>query len=161
MNILDIILLVAIGVGFIYGYCKGLIKQLTFGISIALGIILAILHYPVAAEYIKGLTGWIDWLCIPAGFVAIFICVIITLKVTGVVLSGILKLVHLAFIDRTLGAVFSTIIAIFICTGLINIVTTIAPDNKYTNETTQKESLLYKHMNIFTSLIIDEAEKKI
>lgn len=161
MNILDYILAAAILIGFIYGYCKGIIKQLTFGAGIVIGLLQAVLYYPTVALWIKSYTGWVDWITIPLAFVAIIVSAVIVLKLIGLIMSGILKLVKLQFIDRALGAIFSSIIAILLFVGAVALSTDIMPDNKYTGKTTQKESLLYDYAKGLTFLIIDEADKKI
>ncbi len=161
MNTLDIALVLALLIGFGYGYFKGIIKQLSFGAGIALGLLQAVLFYPTVAGWIKGYTQWADWIAIPAGFLAILISTIIIFKIAGVILSGILSLCHLKFIDGILGAIFSTIVAMFIFVGAVTLSEDIIPDNRYTGKTSQEQSLFYKHTQILTSLIIDEAEKKI
>lgn len=161
MNTLDIILLIAAVVAFAYGYFKGIIKQLTLGAGIVLGLLLAMLYYPAGSEIVKDYTNLQDWLCTPIAFAAILLCSILLLKVVGVILSGLLKLVHLNYIDSILGAVFSTIIGLILFVGVVNLTCSISPDNKYTGKTSQDNSLLYKHTQIFTSLIIDKAEKNI
>ena len=158
MNTLDIILLIVAIIGFAYGYFKGIIKQLTLGAGIIIGLLLAMLYYPAGSEIVKGWTNLQDWLCIPIAFAAILMCSVLLLKVIGVLLSGLLKLVHLGFIDSIVGAVFSTIIGIMLFVGAVNLTSSISPDNKYTGKTSQEESLLYKHTKVFTSLIIDKAE---
>lgn len=158
MNTLDIILLIVAIIGFAYGYFKGIIKQLTLGAGIIIGLLLAVLYYPAGSEIIKGWTNLQNWLCIPIAFAAILMCTVLLLKVIGVLLSGLLKLIHLGFIDSIVGAVFSTIIGIMLFVGAVNLTSSISPDNKYTGKTSQEESLLYKHTKVFTSLIIDKAE---
>ncbi|MBQ8365412.1 MAG: CvpA family protein [Bacteroidaceae bacterium] len=158
MNTLDIILLIVAIIGFAYGYFKGIIKQLTLGAGIIIGLLLAMLYYPAGSEIVKGWTNLQNWLCIPIAFAAILMCSVLLLKVIGVLLSGLLKLIHLGFIDSIVGAVFSTIIGIMLFVGAVNLTSSISPDNKYTGKTSQEESLLYKHTKVFTSLIIDKAE---
>ncbi len=158
MNTLDIILLIVVIIGFAYGYFKGIIKQLTLGAGIIIGLLLAMLYYPAGSEIVKGWTNLQNWLCIPIAFAAILMCSVLLLKVIGVLLSGLLKLIHLGFIDSIVGAVFSTIIGIMLFVGAVNLTSSISPDNKYTGKTSQEESLLYKHTKVFTSLIIDKAE---
>lgn len=158
MNTLDIILLIVAIIGFAYGYFKGIIKQLTLGAGIIIGLLLAMLYYPAGSEIVKGWTNLQNWLCIPIAFAAILMCSVLLLKVIGVLLSGLLKLIHLGFIDSIVGAVFSTIIGIMLFVGAVNLTSNISPDNKYTGKTSQEESLLYKHTKVFTSLIIDKAE---
>ena len=50
MNTLDIILLVAVGIGALFGLISGLVKQLSFGAGIAIGLLQATIFYPRAAD---------------------------------------------------------------------------------------------------------------
>ncbi len=161
MNTLDIALVIITVVGFAYGYFKGLIKQLSFGAGIALGLLQAVLFYPTVTVWIKEYTQWADWIAVPAAFIAILVCVVLLFKVAGAILAGILNFCHLSFIDSILGAAFSTLVGMFIFVGAVALTENIMPDNRYTGKTSQEQSLLYKHTKILTSLIIDEAEKKI
>ncbi len=160
MNILDITLIISLLVGFAYGYFKGLIKQLSFGAGIALGLLQAVMYNHIVAAWIKSHTQWEDWLTIPIAFIIILVCTIIIFKLVGFILAGILKLCHLSFIDNALGAIFSTTIATFLFVGSVELIEYIAP-NKYTDKTSQKNSLFFKQTQILTSLIINEAEKNI
>lgn len=160
MNTLDYIIILVTFIGLIYGYIRGIIKQLSFGAGLAMGITLAMLYNSVAGEIIQSYTNLETWICIPLGFIAIVIIAILISKVLGIVLSGLLKLIHLSFIDSILGAIFSAIIAILLLVGAVNIAESIAPDNNYTGRTMQKSSLLYPYTQIFTSIILEEAENK-
>ena len=57
MNNLDIILIVAIIIGFAIGYFKGLISQLSFGVGIVIGLFQAVIFYKSAGARIESLTG--------------------------------------------------------------------------------------------------------
>ena len=57
MNSLDIILMVAMFLGFAIGYFKGLISQLSFGVGIVLGLFQAIIFYKAIGARIESLTG--------------------------------------------------------------------------------------------------------
>ena len=161
MNTLDFALVAILLIGFIYGYFKGIIKQLSFGAGIVLGLLQAVLFYPTVTVWIKEQTQWTDLVAIPVAFVAILASVVIIFKVAGVILSGILKACHLRYIDSILGAIFSSFITMFVFVGVVTLSEKFLPENDYTGKTSQNKSLLYKHTKILTSLIIDEAEKKI
>ena len=53
MNTLDIVLLVVAGIGMLFGLKSGLIKQLSFGAGIAIGLLQATIFYPKAAAWLQ------------------------------------------------------------------------------------------------------------
>ena len=77
MNHLDIVLIIVLLVGFTAGYYKGLIKQLSFGAGIALGLLQAILFYPQVAQQIEEKTQWHSWICVVLAFVGIIMITVL------------------------------------------------------------------------------------
>ena len=159
MNTLDIILLVAVGIGIVFGLISGLVKQLSFGAGVIIGLLQATIFYPRAAAMLQGYTGWNDLLCTVVGFVAVFIAVALIINITGAILRWLLKAILLGWLDRILGAVFSAIVAIGILVLGVNISESVMPDNSITSKTSQEESLLYKKVAEVTFLVIEEAKK--
>lgn len=161
MNTLDIILLVFAAIGLVYGFVKGLVKQLTFGAGIAVGLLQAIVFYQRAGDWLHGLTGWENWICYPIGFMAILIAVAGVINLLGLFLRWLIKIVLLGIIDRILGALFSVFVGIVFVVFAVNISCVILPGNSITGETTQKESLLYKNVAGVTTTIIDEVKEEV
>lgn len=156
MNTLDIILLVISLIGFILGFKTGLVRQITLGAGIVVGLLLAVIHYPTAEVWIMDVTGWSDWVCSCLGFVLILLATIVVLSVVGYALRWLLKVVLLGFIDRLLGGVLATFIASLLLSIAVNLSTAIFPDNKITGKTSQKNSLLYKEVAKVTGQVINE-----
>ena len=111
MNTLDIVLLVAAGIGMLLGLKSGLVKQLSFGAGVAIGLLQATIFYPRAAAWLEGLTGWDSLICTVLGFVLIVAAVTIVINIAGFILRWLLKAVLLGWLDRIAGAIFSIIIA--------------------------------------------------
>ena len=55
MNTLDTVLLVAAGIGILFGLKSGLIKQLSFGASVAIGLLQATIFYPRATAWLPNI----------------------------------------------------------------------------------------------------------
>lgn len=161
MNNLDIVLIVALIIGFAIGYFKGLISQLSFGVGIVIGLLQAVLFYAPVAQRIQSATGWESIVCTAAAFIGIILAVILLFKIAGWIVSALLKAIHLAFIDRILGAVLSTIIAILLVVGITNAGNAIMPEIKLFSRTTQKESMLYNKVQNITLSILGELKKDI
>ena len=159
MNTLDIVLLASILIGFIIGLRAGLIKQLTLGAGIAIGLLLAVLYYPAAATWIQEMAGWDKWLCSFAGFSALLVSSIVALSVVGIILRWLLSLVFLGIADRLLGGLFSASIAILAVTMTVEMSSGIIPDNSITGETSQRESVLYNKVSKITFSVIEEIKK--
>lgn len=159
MNTLDIVLLVAAGIGLLFGLKSGLVKQLSFGASIIIGLLQATIFYPRTAAWLQGLTEWDNLICTIVGFIIAFAATAAIVNIIGTILRWLLKVLLLGWLDRILGAIFSTIVALgFVVLG-VNISDSISPDNEITGKTSQAESLLYKKVAEVTFLLIEEAKK--
>jgi membrane protein required for colicin V production len=161
MNTLDIILLVAAGIGMIYGFKAGLVKQLTLGAGIILGLLQATIFYRQAGDWLLGATGWESWICYPIGFMAILLAVAAVVNIAGMLLRLLLKIVLLGIVDRILGAVFSAFIALVIVVFGVKTSNSIIPGNEITGETSQQESLLYSNIAEMTTAIIEEVKEEV
>ena len=159
MNTLDIVLLVAAGIGMLFGLKSGLVKQFSFGAGIIIGLLQATIFYPSAAAWLHKLTGWESLVCSVLGFGIIIVAAVIAINIIGLILRWLLKAILLGWLDRILGAVLSTIIALCLVVAGVNVCESIAPDNRITGKTSQEESLLYNKIADVTFLIIEEAKK--
>lgn len=158
MNVLDIALLVSAGIGLFIGYRSGLVKLLSFGVGITVGLLQAVLFYNEVGENIHALTDWEQWICSATAFVLVFAAVAACVIVLGRILRLILKAILLGLVDRLLGAILSAAIAITVLVAAVNTSAELMPDNNITGKTTQKQSLLYKKIAEKTFLIIEEAK---
>lgn len=156
MNTLDIILLAVSLIGFVMGFKTGLVRQITLGAGIVVGLLLAVIHYPSTGLWLMGITGWNELLCSCLGFVMIFLAAVAVLSVVGYILRWLLKLVLLGFIDRILGGLLATFIAALLLSIVVNCSVLILPENSVTGKTSQKNSLLYKEVAKVTGQVINE-----
>ena len=161
MNTLDIILLATTGVAMLYGLKAGLVKQLTLGAGIFIGLLQATIFYQQAGTWINELSGWDSWICNTLGFTAILLAVAAVINIVGLILRWLLKIILLGWIDRILGALFSMFIGIIIIAFGVKISNNLFPDNKITGQTSQEESLLYKEVADITFTIIEEVKEEV
>lgn len=141
------------------GLKSGLVKQLSFGAGIVIGLLQATIFYPRTAAWLQELTGWECIICTILGFASIVLLSVIVINLTGLILRWLLRAVLLGWVDRIAGAIFSIIIALGVVVLGVNISESIIPDNKITGKTSQEESLLYNEVSKVTFLIIEEAKK--
>lgn len=161
MNNLDIVLIVALFLGFAIGYIKGLISQISFGAGVVVGLLQAVLFYDSLSQKIQNATGWESIICSIIAFVGIILAIVIIFKIIGWLLSALIKAIRLGFIDRILGALLSTVIATLLVVGITNLANTIMPELKLFSRTTQKQSMLYSKVQNFTLSILGDVKKEI
>ena len=161
MNTLDIILLVAVVIGSIYGFKTGLVKQLTLGAGITLGLLQATISYQQVGIWINEHSGWDSKICNILGFIAIFLAIAIIINLAGTILRWLLKAALLGGVDRISGAIFSILAGIIIVVFGVKISNNLYPDNNITGQTSQEQSLLYKEVAGFTFTIIEEVKEEV
>ena len=158
---MDIILIVSLVIGFAIGYFKGLISQVSLGAGVVLGLLQAVLFYAPLSGRIERWTGWDSLVCSIAAFVGIILAVILLFKIVGWLLSALMNAINLGIIDRILGAVFSTVIALLLVVGITNAANSIMPQLELFSRTTQRQSLLYNKVQDMTLSLLGEVKKEI
>ena len=159
MNALDVILVVAVIAGALLGLKSGIVRLLSFGAGIAIGLLQASIFYKKTAAWLQETTDLDSLLCLVLGFVIVFIIVAAIVNIVGAIMRGVLKAVLLGWLDRRLGAAFAAIIAMGVVVLGVNISEEASPGNEITSKTSQEESLLYKQCAEVTFLVIEEAKK--
>lgn len=123
MNTLDTIFVVAVGLGFVIGCCKGIISQLSFGAGIIIGLLQAILFYRPVGIKVSQYTGWESMVCNNiVAFVLVIVLVMLVFKLIGLLLKWIIKQISLGFIDRILGGLFTGAITALLFVGVVLLV---------------------------------------
>lgn len=159
MNVLDYGLIIAALAGAIMGFKMGLVKQMSFGVGLAVGLFQAIHSYSDVSKWITDITGWSEGICITIAFVLILVVIMTAVFLVGVLLSKIIKIVLLGPIDKILGMIFAIYFFVTTLAAIVDISGWIAPENAITGKTAQEESLLYKEIAGTTYSVIEEAIK--
>ncbi len=160
MNLLDIILIAAVAIGGIVGYRLGLVKQLSFGAGLAIGLFQAIHSYPDVGKWVNDATGWEEGACYTAGFILILLAITSIVYLLGVVFSKIIRIICLGMADRILGTIFAIYFSMTTMAAIVDITGRIDPHNPVTGETSQEDSVLYKKIVGTTFSVIEEVIKE-
>lgn len=112
-NWLDIVLIGILTVTFILGIIKGLIRQIIGILAVIFGLMLALLYYPYAGDFIKHL-GPGRTLSQFLGFLGIFLAVLCLGWGLAVIFSKLIK-GPLKFMDHILGGGVGLLKGILIC----------------------------------------------
>ena len=161
MNTLDIVFAIALSIGFLIGCYKGIVKQLTLGAGIVIGLLQAILFYHIAGAKLHQWTGWESLICNILGFIIIFTIVVTIFKLAGYILRWLFNLILLGTIDRVLGGLLTALITMFIIVGVTHSIGKFDENNGLFGRTSQENSLLYKPMRKFSIAFLEEVKKEV
>ncbi|MBR5848978.1 MAG: CvpA family protein [Bacteroidaceae bacterium] len=161
MNTLDIIFAVVVCIGFAIGYYKGIIKQLTLGAGIIIGLLQAILFYPSLGCKLVEWTGWSEFVCNLLGGILIFAIIVSLFQLIGAIIRWFFRLILLGFADRLLGGLLSSAITVLLFVGAVSAISKIDNTNALFGQTSQENSMLYKPMRKLSVAFIEEMKKEI
>lgn len=161
MNTLDIIFLIVISIGFIWGCYKGFVKTITLGAGTVIGLLQAILFYDIAGSKINQYTDLNTLVCNILGFVLIFAFFIIVFQVIGSIIRYFLKLILLGYVDRVLGGFLTGIVTVLLFVEAVSCISKIDETNRLFGKTSQENSTLYKPMCKLSIKILEEVKKEI
>lgn len=123
MGIPDIILLCCFIPGIVRGITKGFVEQATALIAVILGVWLAVRFSAIASVW---LSKWIVWkpeIIRAASFVIIVVLTILVLFVIGRLITKVIKISTLGWLNRLLGVllgVFTTALILGVCVTAID-----------------------------------------
>lgn len=161
MNTLDIIFAVVVCIGFAIGCYKGIIKQLTLGAGIIIGLLQAILFYPSLGCKLVEWTGWSELVCNILGGILIFAIIVSLFQLIGAIIRWFFRLILLGFADRLLGGLLSSAITVLLFVGAVSAISKIDNTNALFGQTSQENSMLYKPMRKLSVAFIEEMKKEI
>lgn len=106
MNIIDIILAIALGFGFIKGFFKGLIIEVASLGALFLGLLGAVKFSDFFADLLNEFFNWSRLAVQTASYLIIFIIIVYGLSVLAKTLTKIISKASLGLLNKFLGAFF-------------------------------------------------------
>lgn len=143
MNTLDWVILIFLGVGFVIGFTKGVIRQIFSLGGLVLGIVLGTLLYKPFAGMLQHVFSISDRTAFIVAFITILIVVPIVCGLLGRAFSKVVHAANLGFIDRLLGAALGSFNVLLIM-GLIIKLLTITGYSDKINGNEKAQSKLYE-----------------
>ena len=128
MNPMDIGIVVIVAVFLIRGFSRGIIKELVSLAGILGGLYLSLLYYKSAAALIENWIPDFSYVSI-AGFVIIFVAVLIGVAIIGSMVKYLASAVFLGGLDRMAGALFGALKGILVVTSVLTALIMFAPKN--------------------------------
>src|SRR5712692_7748579 len=127
MNNLDIVILVVLGVGAIYGLSRGVLRMVTSIFSLILALYFALLYYGEPAHFIEHQLSTNPTLAAALGYVVVFAAVFIIIEVAGNIAAGLIRTIHLGWLDALAGAAVGAGVACTVMGLVLMLLTALLP----------------------------------
>ena len=158
MNYLDVFIAIPLIWGLYKGLSRGIIKELASLLGLALGVYGALRFSEQFPLLIQENTS-IDESFIPIiAFAVTFLIIILMVRVVGLILDKIIKMVALGLISRVLGGVFGVLKMALITSALLLIVNSIDQQLEIIPKEQKKKALLYQPISEIVPFLLNEEE---
>ena len=164
MNSLDYILFIPLLYGLYRGFTKGLIIELASLLALTLGIYGSIAFssftFEFLSDYVEIKTVYLQL----ASYGLTFLIIVMLISFTGKILTMLIKLVALGFINRMMGAIFGGIKVLLILSVFISFFDRFNKQFGMVNEEILSSSLMYNPIRIqaeqFYPNVLEEFERQ-
>ena len=136
MTLIDVIMLLLLGVGVVYGYMRGMIKQMSSIMGFVLGIIVCNMMGDGATEVLKEvIPSSSEWpissvTTHAVAVIVLFVLVWLSVKVAGMFLKNTIDALHLSILDRIGGSALNVFKYFFGLSILLNLWLLISPNSE-------------------------------
>lgn len=156
MNSIDITFLIIIGVGFVFGLFKGLIRELASLAAIVLGIygakMFSSLLVPILIQFFK----ISDKVAQPVAYIVLFIIIVVLLLMLARAIDKLFDAVALDGLNKFLGGLFGALKYALILSVLINVFDTFDQKLQFMSKENRENSIVYKPlMNLAPQLWVE------
>lgn len=143
MNWLDIVIVIAVAVGFFKGYSDGFIRQI-----VSLGALLAAIYLcSKVAVFLRGYilqTGWFAERSVTlVSYIAAFVLILGVIALAGGLVNKMMDATPLNIANHLVGGAFGAVIAIFILSLALNLIEGLDRHSFILSQETRVESKLF------------------
>lgn len=159
MNSLDIFILIPISIGFVFGFFKGLVKELTSIAAIFLGIFFSKILSPWLSQILVKSWDFSAKIAQPIAYLVIFIAVVIVLLMLARTLDKLFESMSLGGLNKLLGGVFGGLKYALILSVLLNVFEVVDSKFNFVAPETKSSSLVYMPLIHLGPKLWDDAKK--
>lgn len=158
MNYIDIILSIPLLWGLYKGLKRGIIKELTSLLALILGIYGAVYFSEQLHATLQANINVDDSLLPTISFAASFIMIVFFVRLMGLLIDKIIKMVALGMISRLLGGFFGLLKTAFVISALLLVFNTLDHQLELIPKEQKKNSLLHQPISEMVTILIRDVE---
>jgi membrane protein required for colicin V production len=159
MHTLDLLLLIPITMGFVFGLFKGLVKELASLAAIILGIYGAKLLAPAVSRFLIHTFHFSDKTASPVAYLFLFIAIALIMSLLANMLDKVFNSMSLGGLNKLLGGIFGCIKYALIVSILLNVFDSMDSRFALIKPKTKAESIGYKPLLKFAPTLWEETKK--
>jgi len=160
MNTLDLLLIIPITLGFVFGLFKGLVKELTSLAAIVLGIYGAKLFAPLISQFLIHTLHFSNKTAIPVAYLILFLAIALGLLLVANMLDKVFDSMSLGGLNKFLGGLFGALKYALIVSVLLNVFDALDSRFPIIKAKTKTESFAYKPVLKFAPELWAETKKE-
>ncbi len=154
MTVIDIVILVIIGIGTVWGMMKGFIMQLSSLVGLIVGLLVARALFAEVGAWLAPAIGVSVTIARVLSFFMLWIVVPLLFSLFASFMSKALQAIHLGWLNRWLGGGLGAIKCMLLVGMLTQLIEYVDTEKELLPETTKQESLFYWPMYDFAGTFI-------
>lgn len=154
MTAIDIVILVFVGIGAIWGLTRGFVRQLSSLVGLVVGLLVARALFSEMGEWIAPNIGVSVTVARVLAFFMIWIVVPLLFSLLASFLSKALQLIHLGWLNRLLGGALGTVKMMLLVGLVVQLLEFVDKEKELVPQTTIEQSMLYEPMKDFVGVFI-------
>lgn len=158
MSNFDIAVILIVGIGFVVGLFKGLVKELASLLAIVAGVYLAKLFSQPLSYIIIEQFGFSQNITQPLSYIIIFVIVAILFLLLARLVDKFFDAVSLSFANKILGALFGAAKYMLILSVLLNVFDTLNNNFHFTDKKMDEGSITYAPLLKVAPKLWDDAQ---
>lgn len=121
MQILDIIVLALVSIMTIWGFIRGIVRQIGDLAALIMGIVGANLFGENVTAWIQTHTDWALLACQLVAYISLFLIIYLTIRIVASFIKSLTQLVRLGWIDSLAGGVFGAFKTLLLLSIVLNV----------------------------------------
>lgn len=144
MNTLDLLIIIPLAIGFVFGLFKGLLRGITSIVSVLLGILGARLFGPLLYHILNDSLALHSKLILPLSYFIVFVAVAVALHILTRLLDKMFDALLLGGINKLLGGILGLVKYALIVSIFLNVFDIANRHLSLLSNETKEKSLLYQ-----------------
>ncbi|HUA36538.1 MAG TPA: CvpA family protein [Candidatus Binataceae bacterium] len=158
MNALDYVIIIAVAIGALHGLRRGALGMVTSVVSLVAGLYLASEYYARAADLAARELGTSPNVSSVIGYIAVFAIVFVVVGFIGGFVSGVLRTIHLGWLDNLAGAVVGGAIVAIICGLAVMLIAAVLPSDAQLLRQSKLAPMVLTYEESLVAMIPDEVK---
>ena len=159
MNTLDLVILIPIALGFVFGLFKGLVKELASLAAIIFGIYGAKVFAPSLSGFLIRSLAFSPETALPLAYIFLFVLIAVVLLIIAKTLDKFFDSIALGGLNKLLGGIFAAFKYALIVSVLLNVFDALDSRFPIIKPKSKTESIGYKPVMKLAPVLWEESKK--